>query len=159
MKIDIICVGGIKESFFREAISEFVKRLRRYCDLQILEVRDEKTPDKASDLENENIKSREAERILEKIHSPSYVIALAIEGEKADSLRFAKLLEDAEIHGRGQITLIIGGSLGLSKKVLQRADCLLSFSDMTFPHQLMRLILLEQVYRSFRIRRNEPYHK
>lgn len=159
MRIDVVCVGSIKEKFYKDAVEEYKKRLSRYCEIRILEACDEKTPDGASDLENESIKKKEAKRILEKIHATSFVIVLAIEGRKMDSVALSKLMEKAEVDGRGHITLVIGGSLGLDKQVMDRAHYLLSFSDMTFPHPLMRVILLEQIYRSFRIRRNEPYHK
>lgn len=159
MKLDLICVGGIKERFYKDAVLEYQKRLSRYCELRIIEVADEKTPDQASDAENEKIKQKEGKRILDKLNERSFVIVLAIEGKKLDSNGLAALMEKAEIAGSGHISLIIGGSLGLDGQVMDKAHYLLSFSDMTFPHQLMRVILLEQVYRSFRIRRNEPYHK
>ncbi len=159
MRVDIICVGSIKEKFYKEAVEEYRKRLSRYCDLRITEVRDEKTPDHASDAENEIIRQKEGKRIMEKMNPQSFVIALAIEGKKMDSIALSGFLEKAEVDGRGQITLVIGGSLGLDRQVMDKAHYLLSFSDMTFPHPLMRVILLEQIYRSFRIRKNEPYHK
>ncbi len=159
MKISIVCVGKIKEKFYREALEEYLKRLGRYCKPEIVEVADEKTPEEASEKEENLIKEKEGERILSKIKEDSYVISLAIEGEKMSSTELADKIESLSINGNSHITFIIGGSLGLSKKVLKRSDMLLSFSDMTFPHQLMRVILAEQIYRSYRIINNEPYHK
>jgi 23S rRNA (pseudouridine1915-N3)-methyltransferase len=152
-------VGKVKEKFFRDAIAEYVKRLVKYCRLEIVEVEDEKTPDNASDTVENAIKEKEGRRLLGHIKEESYVIALAIDGEKLDSVQLSKKIEKLGVMGTSHITFIIGGSLGLSEEVLKRADYRLSFSDMTFPHQLMRVILLEQVYRSFRIMKNEPYHK
>lgn len=159
MKITLIAVGKIKEKFYTEAIGEYAKRLGRYCKLEIVQVADEKTPDKASAQEELQIKKREGERILSQIKDGSYVIALAIEGKMLDSEELAEKINQLGISGQSQITFLIGGSLGLSGEVLGRADYLLSFSRMTFPHQLMRVILLEQVYRSCRIIAGEPYHK
>lgn len=159
MKISIVCVGKVKEKFFRGAIDEYVKRLGRYCKLEIIEVTDEKTPDNASDHEVELIKEKEGERILKNISSDAYVIALAIEGKQLSSEELAEKIDKLGIQGTSHIQLVIGGSLGLADKVLKRADMLLSFSKMTFPHQLMRVVLLEQVYRAYRIIHNEPYHK
>ena len=151
MNINIVVVGSIKEKFFKDAIDEYSKRLSRYARLNIIELKDEKTPANASLLEEEKIKEVEAERILSKL-SNSYVVALAIDGKKYS-------LEKYDILSKGNLAFVIGGSLGLHKTVLERADERLSFSDMTFPHQLMRVILLEQIYRAYRIRNNEPYHK
>ena len=159
MKITILCVGKIKEKFFRMAVDEYVKRLGRYCQLEIVETPDEKTPDGASPKEEEQIKEKEGERLLKNIKPSAYVIALAIEGKSRSSEELADKLERLGVSGNSHITFIIGGSLGLSENVLKRADMLLSFSRMTFPHQLMRVILLEQIYRSFRIIQGEPYHK
>lgn len=158
MKITIICVGKIKEKFYTQAIEEYKKRLTRYCKLDIIELQDEKTPDNASENVNLSIKAKEGDRILSAIKD-EYVIALAIEGKMPDSVQLSKHIEQLGIQGMSNITFVIGGSLGLDKRVLDRADELLSFSKMTFPHQLMRVILLEQIYRSFRIMKNEPYHK
>jgi 23S rRNA (pseudouridine1915-N3)-methyltransferase len=152
-------VGKVKEKFFRDAIAEYVKRLGKYCRLEIVEVEDEKTPDNASDTVENAIKEKEGRRLLGHIKEDSFVIALAIDGEKLDSMQLSRKIEKLGVMGTSHITFIIGGSLGLSEEVLKRADYRLSFSDMTFPHQLMRVILLEQVYRSFRIMKNEPYHK
>lgn len=159
MKITVVAVGKIKEKFFEEAIGEYSKRLSRYCKLEILQVADEKTPDKASEALENQIKEKEGERILAQIRDGAYVIALAIEGKMLDSEELADKINTLGISGVSQIIFVIGGSLGLSKKVLDRADYKLSFSRMTFPHQLMRVILLEQVYRGYRIICGEPYHK
>lgn len=159
MKITVLCVGKIKEKFYRDAISEYAKRMSRYCKLEIVEVADEKTPDKAGEMLENQIKQKEAERILEKIRSDAYVISLEIQGEKLNSEAFAKKIDSIGIQGNSQIVFVIGGSLGLHESVSKRADSKISFSDMTFPHQLMRVILLEQVYRSYRIIHGEPYHK
>lgn len=159
MNITVFCVGKIKESFYRDAIGEYSKRLSKYCKYSIVEVPDEETPDRASALEEEKIKRIEGERILKKIPGNAYVIALAIDGKRKDSVRFSKDLSDLFTGGKSEIAFVIGGSLGLSEEVLKRSDEKLSFSDMTFPHQLMRLILSEQIYRAFRIMKGEPYHK
>lgn len=152
-------VGKVKEKYFRDAIAEYAKRLSRYCKLEIIEVADEKTPDKASETEEEQIKQKEADRILKNIREDSYCIALVIEGKKMDSVSLARNIERLGLNGKSNIVFVIGGSLGLHQSVLKRADDKLSFSDMTFPHQLMRVILLEQIYRSYRIINKEPYHK
>lgn len=159
MKITLITVGKIKEKYFTMAIDEYAKRLSRYCRLEIIEVADEKTPDQASDRECELIKDREGERILANIREDAYVIALAINGKMLDSVELSQKIQKLGVDGKSHITFIIGGSLGLSDKVLKKADFKLSFSPMTFPHQLMRVVLLEQIYRSYRIISNEPYHK
>lgn len=159
MKITLITVGKIKEKYFTDAISEYSKRLSRYCKMDIVEVPDEKTPDGASETLETQIKDKEGEKILAKIPDGAYVVALAIEGKMLDSEELADKMEKWNVSGISHVVFVIGGSLGLSAKVLNRADFKLSFSKMTFPHQLMRVILLEQIYRSFRIRNNEPYHK
>ena len=159
MRITLITVGKIKEKYFTDAIAEYAKRLSRYIKLEMVEVADEKTPDGASEALENQIKDKEGERILAKIPDGSYVVALAIEGKMLDSEELADKMEKWNVSGISHVVFIIGGSLGLSSKVLSRADFKLSFSKMTFPHQLMRVILLEQIYRSFRIRNNEPYHK
>ena len=159
MKITIITVGKVKESYFRGAIEEYSKRLSKYCKLDIVEVADEKTPDKASETEETQIKAKEAERIMKYIREDAYVIALAIEGKQMDSVELANKIETLGLQGKSHIQLVIGGSLGLHPTVLSRADYKLSFSKMTFPHQLMRVILLEQIYRAYRIINHEPYHK
>ncbi len=158
MKITIACVGRIKEKYFADAVEEYVKRLSRYADVETAEVPDEKAPEGLSDAQKEQIKNIEGQRLLKAIKK-SYVIALAIEGRQTDSEGFAELISDCTVRGISHITFVIGGSLGLSKEVLGSADYKLSFSKMTFPHQLMRVILAEQIYRAFRIIKNEPYHK
>lgn len=159
MKITIICVGKIKEDFYRKAVSEYEKRLSKYCRLEIIEVPDEKTPDHISAAAEEQIKGKEAVRILKYIKEEACVYALEIKGHKSDSVSFAKEINRLGIQGMSHIQFIIGGSLGLHQSVLSVADRSISFSDMTFPHQLMRVILLEQIYRSYRIIMGEPYHK
>ena len=159
MKITLIAVGKIKERYFEDAIREYSKRLSRYCRLEIIQVAEEKTPDGASEALEEQIKEKEGRRILDQIREGAYVIALAVEGKQLDSLELAARMERLAVEGKSQLVFLIGGSLGLSKEVMRRADFALSFSAMTFPHQLMRVILLEQIYRSFRIRAGEPYHK
>lgn len=159
MNITLICVGKVKEAYYRDAIAEYTKRLSRYAKIKIVEVPDENTPNHAPEAIENMIKEKEGERILKAIDDNMYVIALAIEGKKKDSVSFANTLEQLGIQGHSSLTFIIGGSLGLHESVYKRADALLSFSDMTFPHQLMRVILLEQIYRSYRIINKEPYHK
>ncbi len=159
MNITLVTVGKIKEKFYRDAVDEFVKRLSRYCKIRIVEVADENTPNNAPEAIEEQIKSKEGERILKNITDSMHVIALAIEGKELSSVQFADKLNRFGIEGTSDICFVIGGSLGLSKEVYKRADELLSFSPMTFPHQLMRVILLEQIYRCYRIIHNEPYHK
>ncbi|CVI73050.1 Ribosomal RNA large subunit methyltransferase H [Clostridiales bacterium CHKCI001] len=159
MKITILTVGKIKEKYWNMAIQEYTKRLSRYCKLAIIEVADEKTPDGAGQALENQVKEKEGTRILAKIPSDAYVIALAIEGDMPDSIQLSKKMEQLAVRGIFHIVFVIGGSLGLSKAVLERANEWLSFSKMTFPHQMMRVILLEQVYRSYRIMNHEPYHK
>ena len=159
MKITIICVGKIKEKFFSMAIDEYSKRLSRYCKLEIIEVADEKTPDGCSEAIEERIKAKEGDRILESLKGDEYVISLAIEGKKMNSPEFGEKINSLGIQGKSHIAFIIGGSLGLDRRVTSQSDMLISFSDMTFPHQLMRVILLEQIYRGYRIINGEPYHK
>ena len=159
MKITILCVGKIKEKFYTDAIAEYTKRLGRYCKLEILELADEKTPDGASEAEEAQIKRREGERILKNMKEGAYVIVLAIEGKQLSSTELADKIQSLSVGGESHIVFIIVGSLGLDAEVCRRADYQLSFSKMTFPHQLMRVVLLEQIYRSFRIIHGEPYHK
>ncbi len=159
MKITVVAVGKIKEKFFADAVSEYRKRLGRYCKLEILQVADEKTPDGVSEALEKQIKDREGERLLSHIRDGEYVFALAIEGKMMSSEEMAQKMERLGVEGRSQVVFVIGGSLGLSEAVLRRADEHLSFSKMTFPHQLMRVILLEQIYRSYRIMTGGPYHK
>lgn len=159
MKITLVTVGKLKERYWTDAIAEYSKRLSRYCRLEILQVADEKTPDNAGQTLETQIKEKEGQRILAQIPDDAYVIALAIEGKMMDSEELAHKIELLGINGTSQIVFIIGGSLGLSRQVLNRADYQLSFSKMTFPHQLMRVVLLEQIYRSYRILNHQPYHK
>lgn len=159
MNINVIGVGKIKEKYLKLGIDEFKKRLSKYCKLDIIELDDEKAPEKLSEKEMIMVKEKEGKRILSKIKDTSYVIALAIDGKNLSSEELADKMSDLAVRGNSNITFVIGGSLGLSDEVLDRADYKLSFSKMTFPHQLMRLILLEQVYRAYRINNNEPYHK
>ena len=159
MKITLVTVGKIKEKFFEDAIKEYSKRLSRYCKLEILQVADEKTPEGASEAVESQIKEKEGQRILSLIRDDAYVIALAIEGKMLDSEELAERIEKLGVSGISQIVFVIGGSLGLSAQVMKRADYALSFSRMTFPHQLMRVVLLEQIYRSYRIMNHQPYHK
>lgn len=159
MKITIITVGKIKEKYLKDAIAEYSKRLSRYCKLEILEVADEKTPDGASEIVEENIREKEGERILKLIKEDAYVITLEISGKMLTSEELADRIETLGIQGKSHLVFVIGGSIGLGREVLRRSDYALSFSKMTFPHQLMRVILLEQIYRSYRINCGEPYHK
>lgn len=159
MNIRIVVVGKIREKFIQEGIKEYSKRLSRYVKLEILEVDDEKAPENLSEKEMEIVKNKEGERILSKIPSNTYVVSLAIDGKNLSSEELSRKIDDLGLEGIGDITFIIGGSLGISEEVLRRSDFKLSFSRMTFPHQLMRLILLEQIYRAFKISKGEPYHK
>lgn len=159
MNITLVTVGKIKEKYFRDAIAEYQKRLSKYCRLEIVEVADEKTPDKASETEEAQIRQREAARILKAVRDNAYCIALTIDGKKRDSVNLATHIEQLGLSGKSNLVFVIGGSLGLHDSVVQRADETLSFSELTFPHQLMRVILLERIYRCFRIINNEPYHK
>lgn len=159
MRITVIAVGKIKEKFYRDAIAEYGKRLQKYCRFEIVEVEDEKTPDKAGDALEERIREKEAERILKYVKPEAYVVTLEIQGRKMDSPAFAGAIGKLATYGTSHIQFIIGGSLGLHKGVSARADVKISFSDMTFPHQLMRVILSEQIYRAYRIINGEPYHK
>lgn len=159
MKIIVLAVGKVKEKFFREAIDEYKKRLSRYCRLEIIEVEDERAPESLSPAQEIQVKAREGEALLKKIPPKAWCIALAIDGRKMDSPGFSGKLESLALAQKSHLVFLIGGSLGLSDEVLKRADERVSFSDMTFPHQLMRVILLEQIYRGFKISCNEPYHK
>lgn len=159
MKIRIICVGKIKEKYFTDAIAEYSKRLSKFCSLEIVELQDEMTPDKASDAENLQILKKEASRILSSVKDKDFVVTLEIEGRKFSSESFAAKLDSLFTQGISTIDFIIGGSLGLDISVKKRSNLAISFSDMTFPHQLMRVVLLEQIYRCFKINSGEPYHK
>lgn len=159
MKITIVCVGKVKEKYLRDAIAEYEKRLSRYCKLQVIEVADEKTPDGASTVVEDQIREKEAERILKNLRLDDPVVTLEIEGKQMDSVAFAQKIEQMCVEGVSHIQFVIGGSLGLHEKVSKVSGWKLSFSRMTFPHQLMRVILLEQIYRGYRIINGEPYHK
>ncbi len=159
MKITLVVVGKIREKFFSDAVAEYEKRLSRYCKLEIIQVPDEKIPERASQAQENLVKKREGERVLAQIRDSSYVIALAIQGREMDSEGLAEKLAGLGLSGNSDICFVIGGSLGLSDEVMRRSDEALSFSRLTFPHQLMRVILLEQIYRCFKINTGEPYHK
>lgn len=159
MNIDIVCVGKVKERYLRDAIDEYRKRLSRFAKVDVIEVADEKTPEHASDTLNAQIKEREGERILKHLRDGAFVVALAIEGDQLTSEQLAARIAQWGLHGVSHLQFVIGGSLGLDPRVLRRANMPLSFSKMTFPHQLMRVILLEQIYRAFKINAHEPYHK
>lgn len=159
MNIKIITVGKLKEKYLIQGIAEYTKRLSKYAKITMLEVPDEKAPEKLSEAEMEQVKQKEGERILAKIKDGEYVYALAIEGKNPTSEEFAAQLDRLQVSGNSQFVFVIGGSLGLSKEVMQRSNAQISFGKMTYPHQLMRLILVEQIYRAFRINKGEPYHK
>ncbi len=159
MNISIITVGKLKEKYLKAGIEEYTKRLGSYTKINEVEVADEKAPEQLSEADMEIVKKKEADRILAKISPDAYVIALAIDGKMKTSEQLAKDIESLMTYGRSKIVFVIGGSLGLHDEVLKRSDEKLSFSKMTFPHQLMKLILVEQVYRAFRIMKGEPYHK
>lgn len=159
MQITVVSVGKIKEKYWEAAISEYTKRLSKYCHLKIIEVPDEKTVENASEIVNLQIREKEGQRILQKISEDTYVITLEIEGKMLSSEELSKKMALTMVGGISHITFVIGGSLGLSEQVTKRADFHLSFSKMTFPHQMMRVVLLEQIYRAFRIYYHEPYHK
>lgn len=159
MKIKLICVGKIKEKFYVEAIKEYSKRLGAYTSLEIIEVPDEKNPDKASEAINLQIKEKEGNAILSKIKPTDFVMLLDLRGKMYSSEELSELVEKYMIEGKSEFVFIIGGSLGVSDAVKKRANAMISFSKMTFPHQLMRVIFLEQIYRAFKIMHHEPYHK
>ncbi len=159
MKITLITVGKIKESFYREAVLEYRKRLSRYCSLEIREAEDERTSEGMSDTEKEQILKKEGERIAKLLPENAYLVTLEIEGKSYTSEAFAQEIEGLRVRGLSHIAFVIGGSLGLHNTIKKRADLAVSFSEMTFPHQLMRVVLLEQIYRAFRIINGEPYHK
>ena len=159
MNISIVTVGKLKEKYLKQGIEEYLKRLTAYAKVEMIEVADEKAPEILSELEMVQVKQKEGERILTKISQDTYVIALAIQGKLASSEELADSLDKLATYGKSKIAFVIGGSLGLSEEVIKRSNEQLSFSRMTFPHQLMRLILVEQIYRAFRINRGEPYHK
>lgn len=159
MKITILTVGKIKERFLRDAVAEYSKRLSKYCKLEVIEVPDEKTPEQASPAVEDTIRDKEAGRLMKYLKSDAYVITLEIQGNMLTSEELADKIDQLGIQGKSHICFVIGGSIGLGDEVLKRSDYALSFSKMTFPHQLMRVILLEQIYRSYRIINGEPYHK
>ncbi|WP_280771237.1 23S rRNA (pseudouridine(1915)-N(3))-methyltransferase RlmH [Salipaludibacillus daqingensis] len=159
MNISIVAVGKLKEKYLKQGIDEYIKRLSSYANVQVVEVADEKAPDNMSEAEIEQVKIKEGERLLAKISADTYVIALAIEGSQWNSEKLAHELDQLATYGKSKVSFIIGGSVGLSDAVIKRSNAKLSFSKMTFPHQLMRLILTEQVYRAFRIINGHAYHK
>lgn len=159
MNITVVSVGKLKEKYLKDAINEYSKRLTRYCKLTIVELPDEKTPDNASEKEELIIKEKEGQLILSKIKENAYVIAMDLGGKEITSEQFSREIENCAVTGNSNIVFLIGGSLGLSDEVKKRANYKLCFSKMTFPHQLFRVMLLEQIYRAFRISNNEPYHK
>ncbi|QEA58957.1 23S rRNA (pseudouridine(1915)-N(3))-methyltransferase RlmH [Leuconostoc koreense] len=159
MNIKLITVGKLKEKYLTEGIAEYTKRLSRFCKMQVVELIDEKTPENASEAQKNQIMAKEGERIQAKIGSRDYVIVLAIEGKQFPSEEFSQKLETVAVNGYSDITFIIGGSLGLSKAIKQRANLKMSFGLLTLPHQLMRLVLIEQIYRAFMIQQGSPYHK
>ncbi|MDI3310932.1 MAG: 23S rRNA (pseudouridine(1915)-N(3))-methyltransferase RlmH [Thermoanaerobacterium sp.] len=159
MNIDIIAVGKIKEKFIEDGIREYAKRLKPYCNISIIEVNDEKAPESLSDKEKISVMQRESIKIADKIRKGSFIISLCIEGRQMDSVEFARYVESVMTAGNSNITFVIGGSLGLHDDIKSMSDLKLSFSKMTFPHQLMRLILVEQIYRAFKIMKGETYHK
>ena len=158
MNVRILCVGKLKEPYFEDACAEFQKRLSRFCALEIVEVPDEKAPESLHPADEDLVREKEGRRILKAIGQKDFVVALAIDGKQMRSEAFAAFLEEKELAAR-PLTFVIGGSLGLSAEVYARSDTKLSFSQMTFPHRIARLLLLEQLYRGFKIRRNEAYHK
>ncbi|MDQ0223483.1 23S rRNA (pseudouridine(1915)-N(3))-methyltransferase RlmH [Streptococcus moroccensis] len=159
MKIKVITVGKLKEKYLKDGIAEYSKRLSRFCKLELLECPDERTPDRASPAENQQILIKEGQRILSKIDDRDFVIALAIEGKQFPSEAFSQLIDDKTSQGFSTITFVIGGSLGLAPDVKTRANLLMSFGQLTLPHQLMKLVLIEQIYRAFMIQQGSPYHK
>jgi len=159
VNISIVTVGKLKEKYLKQGIEEYLKRLGSYAKVDVIEVSDEKAPEELSETEMVQVKQKEGERILAKINPDAHVIALAINGKLKSSEELADSLDKLATYGKSKVAFVIGGSLGLSDEVLKRSDEQLSFSKMTFPHQLMRLILVEQIYRAFRINRGEPYHK
>lgn len=159
MKIKVVCIGKLKEKYWTDAVDEYSKRLSKYCDIEIKELKETRLPDKASVADEQKVIYEEGQTILANIKDNSYVITLEIKGKQLSSEELAEKMHQLPLEGRSDITFVIGGSLGLSKEVSQRSDFKLSFSKMTFPHQMMRVVLLEQVYRAFKINRNEAYHK
>lgn len=159
MKIDIVCVGKIKEKYLVDGLKEYAKRMKAYAAFSFIEVADEKAPENLSHSEQVTVKKKEGERILSRIPTKAFVYALVIDGRERTSEGFSKEIETLMIEGKSHVVLVIGGSLGLSEAVIKRSNTQISFGKMTYPHQLMRLIATEQIYRAFKIMRNEPYHK
>lgn len=159
MNIKIIAVGKLKEKYLKQGIEEYAKRLSKFCKFEVVEVLDEKAPEKLSDAQMQAVKAKEGQRILDKIKDKEYVYALAIEGKQRSSEEFAKELNQLATYGKSDLTFVIGGSLGLSPEVMQRSNAQISFGKLTLPHQLMRLVLSEQIYRCYMINNNTPYHK
>lgn len=159
MNISIICIGKLKEKYWKDALSEYRKRLKNYCNLNIVELRETRLPANSGEADETFVKASEGHEILSHIDKSMQVITLEVKGKKLSSEAFAKKIDDFAIAGKSNVAFVIGGSLGLSEEVSARANFKLSFSDMTFPHQMMRVVLVEQIYRSFKINRNEPYHK
>ena len=159
MKIKMICVGKLKEKYLEEGVKEYLKRLSAYCDVEVIEVGDERIPENPSLAEEMIVKAKEGRHILDKVKQDDYMILLDVQGKEVDSIQFAESIEDCMLHGKSTIDFVIGGSLGHGEDVLTRANKRISFSKMTFPHQLMRVILAEQIYRAFKIIRKETYHK
>ena len=159
MNISVICIGKLKEKYWTQAVEEYSRRLKSYCSLNIVELKEARLPDKAGSAEELAVKEAEGDAILKKIRETDYVISLEVNGKALSSEKLADKIQNLAVNGRSNVVFVIGGSLGLSEAVSRRADFKLSFSAMTFPHQMMRVILLEQVYRSFKIIRGETYHK
>lgn len=159
MRIKFITVWKLKEKYLKDGIKEYAKRISAYADIEMIEVMDERIPDKASLAEEMLVKAKEGRKILDKVKQDDYMILLDVSGKEMDSVAFSKHIEKCMIDGKSTIVFVIGGSLGHGEEILSRAQLRLSFSPMTFPHQLMRLILIEQVYRAFKIMKNETYHK
>ncbi|MDK6233350.1 23S rRNA (pseudouridine(1915)-N(3))-methyltransferase RlmH [Aerococcus sanguinicola] len=159
MQVKLIVVGKLKEKYLKQGIAEYAKRLQAYCKFEVIEVKDEATPEEGSEAELDLVRNKEGERILAKIKADDYVVHLALDGDLLDSEGLAKKLQNAMTHGKSSFVYVIGGSVGTSQAVRRRADLNLSFGRLTLPHQLMRLVLVEQIYRSFRIQNQQPYHK
>ena len=159
LKINVICVGKIKEKYLQDAIQEYSKRLSKYCTLNITELQDEKVPQNLNDSLIEQVKEKECTNIISHIDKSSYVLTLDLKGKQYSSEEFSQKLENIQLNGSSSITFIIGGTLGLTDKVLQLSDESICFSKMTFPHQLIRVFLLEQIFRAFKISNNETYHR
>ena len=159
MNIKILCIGNLKEKYWKDAVLEYSKRLSSYCNLEINEQKEARLPTNASLADEKNVLSTEGQSLLKAINNTDYVIALDVKGKKLSSESLSTKLSDLGTNGNSDLVFVIGGSLGLSQEILERSNLKLSFSDMTFPHQMMRVILLEQIYRAYKIMKNEPYHK